>query len=177
MRPRDLPPDRSLDRSSDEDLADSDSPRGPDGGARPPSELLDNLRLRLLHLSDNHPSAVRDADVSARGEPPHPGDSHDSDHSGDSHHSDDAGEVADHGERKGNDEDSPDDAPAHGGGASLTDLIQAIKEASDGLSWATDDAWPGELELFNGGGSGDPYRPWFMSGEPGTPWFVASEDL
>ena len=74
-------------------------------------------------------------------------------------------------------QDSQDDAPAHGGGASLTDLIRAIKEASEGLSWATDDAWLGELDLFAGGGTGDPYRPWFMSGEPGTPWFVPSEDL
>ncbi len=168
MRTSDLPPDRSLDRSSDGDLAYSDSPRGPDGGARPPSELLDNLRLRLRHLPDSHPSAVRDAAASARGEPPQPG------------HSADAGdsvELADPGERTGTEADSQADAPADGGRTSLTDLIRAIKESSEGLSWATDDAWLGELDLFAGGGTGDPYRPWFMSGEPGTPWFVPSEDL
>jgi hypothetical protein len=33
------------------------------------------------------------------------------------------------------------------------------------------------MDLFTGGGSGDPYRPWFMSGEPGTPWFAEGEDI
>ncbi len=35
-------------------------PWAPDGRARPPAELLENLRLRLNQLADNHPSARRD---------------------------------------------------------------------------------------------------------------------
>ena len=45
------------------------------------------------------------------------------------------------------------------------------------------DQWPdlGEGAAGNGGtgafdhgpgGSGDPFRPWFMDGEPGSPWFI-----
>jgi len=38
-------------------------PWAPDGRARPPAELLENLRLRLNQLADNHPSARRDRHV------------------------------------------------------------------------------------------------------------------
>lgn len=62
-------------------------------------------------------------------------------------------------------------------GGSLADVIRAIKDAGDALSAPADVGLLGEMDLFTGGGSGDPYRPWFMSGEPGTPWFAAGEDL
>jgi len=64
MRSIDLP--RSLlDRSAgqpSEPTGETGSrarPWVPDGRARPPAELLDNLRLRLSQLADNHPSAPR----------------------------------------------------------------------------------------------------------------------
>ncbi len=149
--------------------------------------MLDNLRLRLRDLPGNHPSAVRDACASAarnadpaareargdRDEPPQPGDS------GDSGGHADPAEPADpeRGERREATGEAEADSPARGGGGSLADFIRAVKEAGDGLSWAADADLLGEIELFTGGGSGDPYRPWFMSGEPGTPWFVAGEDL
>jgi hypothetical protein len=53
MSARDLPQNRSL--------AESQEARSiPDRAARAPGELLDNLRLRLSLLPDNHPSAARD---------------------------------------------------------------------------------------------------------------------
>jgi hypothetical protein len=55
MRSRDLPPNRSLDDSRD-------LPSSVDGRARSPAELLDNLRLRLSQLPENHPSSFREAD-------------------------------------------------------------------------------------------------------------------
>src|SRR5215469_3232734 len=45
------PPDRSLD-------AKQDPPGDRAGNPRSPAELLDNLRLRLGQLAENHPSAV-----------------------------------------------------------------------------------------------------------------------
>src|SRR5215470_16714548 len=62
MRPIDVPSHRWLDQGNggDEDwLAGS---RAPDGRARSPAELLDNLRLRLSELPGNHPSAPRAED-------------------------------------------------------------------------------------------------------------------
>jgi hypothetical protein len=61
------------------------------------------------------------------------------------------------------------DASAPRGG-SLPDLIRALKDAGGA-------GVLGEMDLFSGSGSGDPYRPWFMSGEPGTPWFAEGENM
>jgi hypothetical protein len=151
-----MPPDQSLDRPSDDSSADwlADS-----RAARPPAELLDNLRLRLCDLPGNHPSAIRAADASP---------ARDADHAGPAEPA--PGEL-----REPTDTADADD-PSGGGGESLTELIRAVREAGDGLSWAADTDLLGEMDLFSGGGSGDPYRPWFMSGEPGAPWFVAGED-
>jgi hypothetical protein len=195
MRSRDLPPNHSL--------ADSQDPSGDaDGRARSPAELLDNLRLRLSQLPENHPSAFRDADNLRRRPAEGDGDAAGSSESArdagqgrnsvrahDSVHASDAsarGAVqerrlawpeADDGVR---DERRPDvaapedDGPAAGGGT-LGDLIRAIRDTGDSLAESIGEGMLGDIGQLPGGLPSEPYRPWFMSGDPGVPWFAAGD--
>jgi len=182
MRAADLPPDRSPDPSS---ATRRDAPGEAAGRARPPGELLDNLRLRLRELAGNHPSAVR---AEGPGAAPRPaGDyarpaSPQAGRPGDAQAgrpedapADDAplDDIADEVDAEGTPADAADpQAPREG---SLAELIRAIKDAGGALPGHADAGLLGEMDLFAGGG-GDPYRPWFMSGEPLTPWFAAGEE-
>jgi hypothetical protein len=195
MSARDLPQNRSLAEGQEARSA-------PDRSARTPGELLDNLRLRLSLLPENHPSAVRDPDPDSDRDQA-PGRQPDADREPSP-----AGSIQEPGDRRqppepaasdqdrsdglaadGTDppQDDPDegaadepadraDDPAAADGGSLADLIKAVKEAGDALSPSgADMSTLGEFGLFAGSGGADPYRPWFMDGEPGTPWFA--EDL
>jgi hypothetical protein len=183
MRPRDLPPDRSL-------FDCQDPPGDPGARARSPAELLDNLRLRLRQLPDGHPSAVRDRDAGRDAQPaPEPPAERikkpaQADDYGEPDDPRAGGPVAGGPVADGSVADSEagdtaagdgTDAPAPGEG-SLADLIRSIKDAGDALSAPADAGLLGEMDVFAGSGNGDPYRPWFMSGEPGTPWFAAGEE-
>jgi len=170
MRSRDLPPNRSLDDSRD-------PPSGiVDGRARSPAELLDNLRMRLSQLPENHPSAFRKADnlreapaetdVDRWSEVPAPADSTSpQDSTDESRASADAGVEVGVGT-------SQDDSPAPGGG-SLADLIRSIRDASDSLAETIGEGMLGDVGTLPRGIHSEPYRPWFMSGDPGVPWFAA----
>ena len=148
--------------------------------------MLDNLRLRLRQLPENHPSAVRAGD-GTRDEAPRPRSAGDGERiqapapaeasepddqplddspAGDPAPDDPPAADQDSEGRAGDDADAA--APR---GGSLPDLIRALKDAGAGTSVL------GEMDLFTGTGSGDPYRPWFMSGEPGAPWFAEGEDM
>jgi hypothetical protein len=142
MHSRDLPPNRSLDDSRD-------PPSGiVDGRSRSPAELLDNLRLRLSRLPENHPSAFRKADD--RREAPAETDV--------DRWSDGVGA-------------SQDDGPAPDGG-SLADLIRSIRDTSDSLAETIGEGMLGDIGTLPRGIHSEPYRPWFMSGDPGVPWFA-----
>jgi hypothetical protein len=158
MRSRDLPHNRSLDDSRE-------PPSGVDGSARPPAELLDNLRLRLSQLPENHPSAFRQAYDSREGPAETPADSMSPQDSADeSRGSTDAGVEVGVGT-------SQDDGPAPGGG-SLADLIRAISDTSDSLAETIGEGMLGDIGTLPRGIHSEPYRPWFMSGDPGVPWFA-----
>lgn len=170
MSARDLPHDRSLDEDhASHAMADRAAPDRTvtDGAARSPAELLDNLRLRLSQLPENHPSAVRDPapDRDRRRERPDERQEERIDERREA-------SAVRGGERVAEPGAGADDSGGAGRG-SLADLIRAIKEAGDetSLSGAEISAL-GEFGLFAGSGSADPYRPWFMDGEPGTPWFA-----
>jgi hypothetical protein len=143
------------------------------GQARSPAELLDNLRLRLSQLADNHPSAPR------RGEPgerplrdgadavpegaelarpdvmPEGGDESGRDGSGG------GGPGIDGPDGGGPGGGGPDGGEPDGGGA-------GGPMARGGL---------GDLDLPGLRAASEAYRPWFVAGEPGAPWWVASDDL
>jgi hypothetical protein len=171
-------------------------PWAPDGRARPPAELLDNLRLRLSQLADNHPSAQRNryapgdwGEPRDRGAPADRGDARD------------RGEPADRGapgdwrwrpeqdawpgesEAAEQDTGGPGDRPtdADDGQAGrlgrLADAIRAASRRSDAFPASVDGGLGvlGETSLFANRGLAEPYRPWFMSGEPSTPWWAADE--
>jgi hypothetical protein len=175
-------PDRSLDRRG-----------GPDERARPPRELLDNLRLRLSQLAENHPSA--------------PGYPHRGRSSGDGQVSGDdrtggAGTAAPDGQAMAGDADAAagHEGESAAGGSGFAGVfgdmnrttgtgsdIEAGSQAGRGAG-----GWAGEaarsaaaamglgigvlatMELPVRGRSGDPYRPWFMAGEPGSPWWTGT---
>lgn len=148
------------------------------GQGRSPAELLDNLRLRLSQLADNHPSAPRRAEAGERpGELPLPdgadavpaggdesgrgpggggpgGDGPD----GGGQRGDRSGAGPD---RDGPDRDGPDGGEADGGGP-------GGPAARGGL---------GDLDLPGLRAASEAYRPWFVSGEPAAPWWAAGEDL
>jgi hypothetical protein len=125
-----------------------------DGRARPPGELLDQLRERLGRLELNHPSAYpQRAHAAARdaGEPdgfPDAEDSH-------------LGELTD------------ESQIAAEAGSGVTGAI-ADTDVADWGSAGAEAGRAGDRPLLSPGrpGHGDPYRPWFMDGEPGTPWFA-----
>lgn len=159
MNAANRPGDCSLDRRG-----------GPDDRARPPQELLDNLRLRLSRLADNHPSApgyqeqpvAGDADAAAGQE----GESAD----GENGH---AGVFEN--QEAGTDARSElpaasDNGSADGAGTDAAGPPDAVRTAAaavaSGLGMLATMELPGR-----GRHLGDPYRPWFMAGEPGSPWW------
>jgi hypothetical protein len=177
MRSPDMPPNRSLDDSHDR-------AGPPDGRARPPAELLDNLRLRLSQLPENHPSAIRQTSqdapaTSEHGGAPHVQGSRDrvaprdrislaesSEDLGGSREAEDVGESREAAARQ-------HDGQAPGGG-SLGDLIRAVKEAGDAFAGSAGSGAFADVDVLLGGSQSEPYRPWFMAGEVGTPWFAAT---
>lgn len=165
MGPRDMP-NRSLDGSHDR-------AGPPEGRARPPAELLDNLRLRLSQLAENHPSAIRDTSHDPPGTSEHGGAPDDRgtrdpvaprDRFSPSESSED---------RRGSREDAAgqDDSQARGGG-SLGDLFKAVREAGDALAETAAAGALADVDVLFGGSQSEAYRPWFMAGEVGTPWFA-----
>jgi hypothetical protein len=157
---------------------------GPDGGARTPSELIDNLRLRLSQLAENHPSAPRSAEpgrwpgepsarrpgwaeaVAAREQFAGPVDVPE--------HDEVAGPVAAVDETIGGSEQAIGDERTGAGGDGL-DGSGGL--AGDVLAAAGDGGALGELDMPGLRGASEPYRPWFMSGEPGAPWWASGEKL
>jgi hypothetical protein len=169
MRSRDLPPNRSLDDSRDPPN------RIVDGRARLPAELIDNLRLRLSQLPENHPSAFRKADdlleapaetdFDRWSEVPAPADSVlPQDSADESRGSANADVEVGVGTSQGA-------GPAQSGG-SLADLIRSIRDASDSLAETIGEGMLGDLGTLPRGIHSEPYRPWFMSGDRGVPWFA-----
>jgi hypothetical protein len=199
MHPRDLHPDRSLDKSWDLSSA-------ADGRARSPAELLDNLRLRLSQLPENHPSALRDTSDVQRGAANWDDGARSRQHPGESLRDwprgrqasaelsaarDDKGwpdfmaphdkvsppGFADESRRSAEaSADAHDDGSPPSGG-SLADLFRAARDACDALAESADAGVLGDIEVFPGNARYDPYRPWFMSAEPLTPWFAVGDGL
>jgi hypothetical protein len=150
-------PDESLDRRG-----------GPDDRARPPRELLANLRLRLSQLADNHPSAP-----GYRRPPGQPtGDDADAaaGHDGQAGEGD-GGPVGVLGDQKrGSDAGSESPAGRETGSADRDRPADAVRTAAAAIAAGL--GVLATMELPPGGRpAGDPYRPWFMAGEPGSPWW------
>jgi hypothetical protein len=166
----------------------------PDRGAsRSPAELLDELRLRLSQLPENHPSAPSEkADGRPRGWPERPDrpdrpdrpeqadlpekaaqpektEQPDSGKSGPDASEPEPGGAAD---RPANPAKAGGEADGSAGG--LLDWLRDLDVAGklpDLADWGAaelDLSWPGHPAT---------YRPWFMTGEPATPWFAADDDL
>ncbi len=177
-------------------------PWAPDGRARPPAELLDNLRLRLSQLADNHPSAQRNRHAPGdRGGPGDRGAPGDWDAPRNLDASEDWGGPGDRGapgdwrwrpeqdawpgegEATEQDTGGPGDRPADaddgqtGRLGGLADAIRAASRLNDAFPASVDGGLGvlGETSLFANRGLAEPYRPWFMSGEPSTPWWAADE--
>ena len=155
MRTMDLPPDRSLD-------AKQDPPGDRAGNQRSPAELLNNLRLRLGQLADNHPSAVAGSRPARELEAVQPLRHERDDYAPREQDRVELGEAA-----------RRDTAP----GIPLADIARRVKDVADALSASQFVGVPTEIELVTGSHGTDPYRPWFMSGEPTTPWFAIHADL
>jgi hypothetical protein len=165
------------------------------GAARSPAELLDELRLRLSQLPENHPSAPHEkGDGLPRGRPERPELPDQPGRAARPDRPDQPGETdqPDLGESPldaSEPEPEPDARePVPGGAAERSDKPAKADGSTGGLlDWLADldaaDMLPdlagwgtGELDL---GWPGHPetYRPWFMTGEPSTPWFAAGDDL
>ena len=194
MRSMDTPARRVLNDVHDCGAEARVFPGVPDGRARSPAELFDNLRLRLSELPANHPSAVRHAD-----QPAAAGDRALSECSttadldlraGDSRRGG-RKESAGHDSPLGTDQDDRGASPTVGeagdtrkgepGDASragpLDEVILAARMARDTFSGAAD---AGALAVSNIAaeiGPSEAYAPWFMSGEGTVPWWAAGDDL
>jgi hypothetical protein len=170
MRSRDLPPNRSLDDGRDH--------RGvPEGKSRSPAELLDNLRLRLSQLPENHPSAFCDVyrdthapDEAARHEQCRRDSASPLEEIAPPESSDELREPG----RTGVDQPQGDGQTR--GSGSLGELIRAVRDTGEAIAGSADGLL-GDIELSAGSTYSEPYRPWFMSGEAGTPWFAAGGDF
>jgi hypothetical protein len=164
-----------------------------DGRARTPSELFDNLRLRLSQLAENHPSALRPAETGGPGESAlrEPGGRPESPGAAEPAGSDEpagADEPAGGSDKPGGDEraeagqDVPIARPADGGGGPRGDVLAdphaggALRDLDMG-DLNLGDLDLGDLDLPGLRGASEGYRPWFMSGEPGAPWWAVPEDL
>ncbi len=171
-------------------------PWAPDGRARPPAELLENLRLRLNQLADNHPSARRDRPAPGDWSAPRDWDgrgnwdaprnldaSEDWAAPGDWRWRPEQDGWPGEGEAAGQDTRGPGDRPADadngqpGRLGGLADAIRAASRRGDAFPASVDGGLGvlGETSLFASRGLAEPYRPWFMSGEPSTPWWAADE--
>jgi hypothetical protein len=178
---------RSMDSPGSRRLAGVDQAFG-DGAARPPRELLDQLRERLGRLDSAHPSA--DPDRSAeremaadRREAGEAGEAHEADETYGDDGSDSVGaaETVEATETIGAAETADVAGRGDANGAASAD------DSRSGAGVGRGDDQPGGPE--SGSHSGDseagyrvldsggtprasPYRPWFMVGEPGSPWFI-----
>lgn len=160
----------------------ADQRGGPDDRARPPEDLLDNLRLRLSRLAGNHPSAPRDQQPrrGARADAAGP--------------ASDPPEGREPGNRTGQDTSAQADAvPASQEDGHSAGVGGAASRAGDqvagGRGRQAEEARAGEalrtaltaaatgmavlatMELPSRTGRGEAYRPWFMAGEPASPWW------
>jgi len=144
------------------------------GQGRSPAELLDNLRLRLSQLADNHPSAPRRGETGhGPGEPPLR-DGADAVQEGGEPARPDA--MPESGEL-GQPEVVPEAGDGSGRGAPGGDGPGGDGPGGDGPGGPAARGGPGDLNLPGLRGGSEAYRPWFMSGEPGAPWWAAGEDL
>jgi hypothetical protein len=164
-----------IDRPFTRPLAGVDQALG-EGHARPPVELLDQLRERLDRLDPIHPSAPRRPEAAAPGE------------TGDSEVAAESVEVAESGEDAGSPggqesrdqsrqnrdlkADQPEALPADG--YSSADGSPADDSPARGYSSAGGPATDGEFRTVDvvRADKGERYRPWFTADEPATPWFV-----
>jgi hypothetical protein len=143
----------------------------PDGRARPPGELLDNLRHRLSELPASHPSAQADL-RSDRG----PGQEPDQAAQGAGSQDE---EFADAGSWPGGEFPSPHRAVDPGtaepgqGGRREPGSRPGGWAGGAARATATGLAALATMELPARARTGDPYRPWFMAGEPGAPWWAS----
>jgi len=158
----------------------------PDLRARPPAELLDNLRWRLSQLADNHPSAERGRpaprDWDKRREWRESGDGRaprDLDAPRQRDAPDGWLELGDWDALAADgDISAPADQPADAddaqgkGFGGLADAIRAASRLSDALSDSPHAGSLGDMSFFAQPGQTEPYRPWFMSGDPSTPWWA-----
>jgi len=166
----------------------------PDGRARPPAELLDNLRLRLSQLADNHPSAPRRRPAQRDwGEPCDWVEPRDRDARGDRNPLGDWDAPWDRGWRPEQEAwpgegvaDEPhigspadqhadaDDAQAARFGG-LADAIHAASQLSDMLPASPGPGMFGEVRWPGIWADTEPYRPWFMGGDPWSPWWATDD--
>ena len=171
MRPTDVPPHRSLGQDNGRDEDWRAWPRVPDGRARPPAELIDNLRLRLSELPGNHPSTPRAADRQhdlyvlppGRGMPS------------------DRPESRDRAERSGSieppDNEPPDDDAAAGQLTRSGDRTNGAAPSADRLANLGNTGGVAMMNVVDRARQAEAYRPWFMCGESAAPWWAADADL
>jgi hypothetical protein len=213
LRSREMRPETGANRSTIESMRSMDTPAGrsfkdvhdftaearvspgvPDGRARSPAELFDNLRLRLSELPASHPSAMRQA-----GQPASAGDRALSDCSTTTDPDLRTGDGAPGGRKGSARHDSPlgtdqDDRRATpamrgaedtrtgeqgdaGRAGPLDEVILAVRMARDTFPGAAD---AGALAMTNIAaeiGPSEAYAPWFMSGDETVPWWAAGDDL
>lgn len=194
MRSMDRPARRSLDDAHDFTAEPRVFPGVPDGRARSPAELLDNLRLRLSELPVNHPSAERRAC-----QPPSAGHRAPSDWNATADADLRAGDDAQAGGKVPDRQDSPVGTDQDDRGATpmppraedtlerepdnagrpgpLDQAILAARIAGDAFAGGAD---TGALAMTNFAaeiGSSEAYAPWFMSGEGAVPWWASGDDL
>ncbi|MGN6791331.1 MAG: hypothetical protein ACTHJW_02960 [Streptosporangiaceae bacterium] len=147
------------------------------GRARPPAELLNNLRERLSQLPENHPSVFRDTFRDPQASAEHETVRYDQ-RQQDSlarHDRDSAPELWDDVRGPGQVAADDDQEGPACGDRSLGALIRAVKDAGDLIAGSAN-LGLADVEVLPGSGQSDPYRPWFMSGDVGTPWFAAGDD-
>lgn len=155
-----------IDRPFTRPLAGVDQALG-EGHARPPVELLDQLRERLDRLDPIHPSASRRPEATAPGE------------TGDVGVEAETGEVAEAGE-DAQDSQRGDGPPS---GQESRDQLRQNRDLkadqpeaspSYGYSSADGPATDGEFRTVDvvRSDKGERYRPWFAADESATPWFV-----
>jgi len=169
MRSMDRPARRPLEDGHD--LAMEPVCQGvPDGPARSPAELLDNLRLRLSELPANHPSAAGQADrpesagrYLPAGRDAPPGTDH-----GDRGTAPE-GRGAEHMRQR-----EPGDA---GRAGALDEAILAARMVRDSFAGAADSGALAIMDFAPQIGPAEAYAPWFMSGEGAVPWWAAGDDL
>jgi hypothetical protein len=153
-----------------------------EGGARQPTELLDQLRERLTRLDSNHPSARppdhSEMDVGTATNavdqaesiisPDEPAGQDDVQEAGPLERS-----PADQ-DRRGQETADRDPARTSAGGVNSGD--GSSQAGPENISESASEPDPGQFEADPGWGrrlaAGDPYRPWFAGDEPVTPWFA-----